>query len=155
MCGIEIAGRAVRALRHGMAGQPGFELMGPWDRRPGDSRGPGRGRQGAWLEAGRRALLFVEYPGIGLDTLASSAVYTGEKMKPFREWLTANHYEAKASIGGSFVSSKIEDYYLSPWELGYGLFVKFDHDSSAVRRWRRWPQGRIARKSRWLSTMCR
>lgn len=31
-------------------------------------------------------------------------------------------------IGGSFVSDKIEDYYLNPWELGYGPFVKFDHD---------------------------
>jgi syringate O-demethylase len=49
-------------------------------------------------------------------------------MKPFREWLTTNHYEAKASIGGSFVSANIEDYYLTPWDLGYGPFVKFDHD---------------------------
>ena len=37
-------------------------------------------------------------------------------------------YEAKASIGGSFVSANIEDYYLTPWDLGYGHFVKFDHD---------------------------
>src|SRR5437773_3701138 len=29
-CGFTIAGREVRALRHGMAGQPGFELYGPW-----------------------------------------------------------------------------------------------------------------------------
>src|SRR5699024_1921698 len=29
---------------------------------------------------------------------------------------------------GSFVSQNIEDYYLTPWELGYGSFVKFDHD---------------------------
>jgi hypothetical protein len=28
----------------------------------------------------------------------------------------------------SFVSDHIEDYYLNPWELGYGSFVKFDHD---------------------------
>jgi syringate O-demethylase len=56
------------------------------------------------------------------------AVYTGEKMRPYREWLTVNHYEAKASIGGSFVSDDIEDYYLTPWDLGYGPFVKFDHD---------------------------
>jgi syringate O-demethylase len=49
-------------------------------------------------------------------------------MKPYREWLTANHYEAKASIGGSFVSGNIEDYYLTPWELGYGQFAKFDHE---------------------------
>ena len=33
-----------------------------------------------------------------------------------------------AAIGGSFVSDNIEDYYLNPWELGYGGFVKFDHD---------------------------
>ena len=32
------------------------------------------------------------------------------------------------SIGGSFVSDNIEDYYLTPYELGYGPFVKFDHD---------------------------
>src|SRR5260370_40273690 len=33
-----------------------------------------------------------------------------------------------ASLGGSFVSGNIEDSYLSPWDLGYGPFVKFDHD---------------------------
>ena len=26
------------------------------------------------------------------------------------------------------MSDDIEDYYLNPWELGYGAFVKFDHD---------------------------
>ena len=51
-----------------------------------------------------------------------------EKMKPYREWLTASNYEAKASIGGSFVSEDIEDYYLTPYDVGYGPFVKFDHD---------------------------
>jgi vanillate/3-O-methylgallate O-demethylase len=40
----------------------------------------------------------------------------------------ADSYEATGSIGGSFVSDNIEDYYLNPWELGYGSFVKFDHD---------------------------
>ena len=49
-------------------------------------------------------------------------------MKAYRDWLPANSYEAKASIGGSFVSKKIEDYYLTPWDLGYGPIVKFDHD---------------------------
>ena len=33
-----------------------------------------------------------------------------------------------ASLGGSFVSRNIEDYYLTPYDLGYGAFVKFDHD---------------------------
>jgi glycine cleavage system aminomethyltransferase T len=33
-----------------------------------------------------------------------------------------------ASLGGSFYSDKITDYYLTPYDLGYGPFVKFDHD---------------------------
>ncbi len=56
------------------------------------------------------------------------AVYTGEKMKAYREWLPGTSYEANASLGGSFVSDKIEDYYASPHELGYASFTKFDHD---------------------------
>jgi glycine cleavage system aminomethyltransferase T len=33
-----------------------------------------------------------------------------------------------ASLGGSFYSKNIADYYLTPYDLGYGPFVKFDHD---------------------------
>jgi len=33
-----------------------------------------------------------------------------------------------ASLGGSFYSDRISDYYLTPDDLGYGPFVKFDHD---------------------------
>jgi vanillate/3-O-methylgallate O-demethylase len=56
------------------------------------------------------------------------AVYSGEKMKKYREWLPASSYEATGSIAGSFVSNNIEDYYTTSYELGYGSFVKFDHD---------------------------
>ena len=49
-------------------------------------------------------------------------------MRPYREWLGADSYEATNALAGSFVSDRIEDYYLNPWELGYGSFVKFDHD---------------------------
>ena len=40
----------------------------------------------------------------------------------------ADSYEATNALAGCFVSDDIEDYYLNPWELGYGSFVKFDHD---------------------------
>jgi syringate O-demethylase len=56
------------------------------------------------------------------------AIYSGDRMKPYREWLPANGYEAVASLGGSFVSSDIQDYYFSPSDLGYGPIVRFDHD---------------------------
>jgi glycine cleavage system aminomethyltransferase T len=49
-------------------------------------------------------------------------------MKAYREWLPGNGYEATGSLGGSFYSDDISDYYLTPWDLGYGGFVKFDHD---------------------------
>jgi vanillate/3-O-methylgallate O-demethylase len=49
-------------------------------------------------------------------------------MRAYREWLPANGYEGTGSLGGSFVSANVEDYYLTPFELGYGPFVKFDHE---------------------------
>src|SRR6185437_11842226 len=48
--------------------------------------------------------------------------------RKYREWLPATGYEGTGSLGGSFVSDRIEDYYVTPYELGYGSFVKFDHD---------------------------
>ena len=56
------------------------------------------------------------------------AVYTGDAMKGYRQWLKGKSYEAMASLGGSFYSNDIRDYYLTPYDLGYGPFVKFDHD---------------------------
>jgi vanillate/3-O-methylgallate O-demethylase len=49
-------------------------------------------------------------------------------MKAYRSWLPAASYEGTGSLGGSFYSPNIEDYYMSPYELGYGPFVKLDHD---------------------------
>ncbi len=125
---INIAGRKVRALRHGMAGAPGLEVWGPY--------AEGDEVRDAILEAGREfGLVPVGSRAYASNTLESGwipsplpAVYTGESMKKYREWLPANGYEGTGSIGGSFVSDNIEDYYVSPYELGYGPFVKFDHD---------------------------
>ncbi len=49
-------------------------------------------------------------------------------MKPNRERLAADSYEEMASLGGSFDSDDITDYYLTPFDLGYGPFVRFDHE---------------------------
>jgi len=123
-----IAGCEVRALRHGMAGQPGYELFGPW--------ADGETVRQALIAAGRDfGLTLVGGRTYASNTLESGwipsplpAIYTGDALKLYREWLTANSYEAKASIGGSYVPASVEDYYLTPWDLGYGPFVKFDHD---------------------------
>lgn len=49
-------------------------------------------------------------------------------MKAYREWLPADGPESIWSIGGSFVSDRIEDDHSTPWDLGYGFYIKFDHD---------------------------
>jgi glycine cleavage system aminomethyltransferase T len=123
-----IAARDVRALRHGMAGQPGWELFGPW--------GEGAAVHEALVSAGEEfGLKLVGGRAYSSNALESGwipsplpAVYTGESLKAYREWLPADGYEASASIGGSFYSDDIQDYYFTPWDLGYGHLVKFDHD---------------------------
>ena len=123
-----IAGRRVRALRHGMVGQPGWELFGPWEQ--GDEV------RNAIVEAGKefgiRKVGARTYPTSTLESgwipSPLPAIYTGEELKKYRQWLGGNSYEAMASLGGSFYSDDITDYYLTPDDLGYGSIVKFDHD---------------------------
>src|ERR1700690_1980941 len=125
---ISIAGRKVRALRHGMAGAPGLEVWGPY--------AEGEEIRAAIIEAGKDfGRVQVGARAYATNTLESGwipspvpAVYTGDKMKSYREWLPGTSYEANAGLVGSFVSNKIEDYYTSPHELGYASFTKFDHD---------------------------
>jgi vanillate/3-O-methylgallate O-demethylase len=128
MSTMTIAGRTVRTLRHGMAGAPGLEIWGPYEEQ--------EEIRAAILEAGKEfGLIPVGSRAYPSNTLESGwipsplpASYTGEKLKAYRGWLGADSYEAMGGIGGSFVSNNIEDYYLNPYELGYGPFVKFDHD---------------------------
>ena len=124
----EHRGERVRTLRHGIAGEPGLELWGPYDSYE-------RARD-AILEAGREfGLEPCGSRAYGSNTLESGwipsplpAVYTGEELRSYREWLPANGYEAANALAGSYVSDNIEDYYVNPFQLGYGSFVKFDHD---------------------------
>ncbi|MFM9565192.1 vanillate/3-O-methylgallate O-demethylase [Streptomyces turgidiscabies] len=125
---MNIAGEGVRTLRHGMAGAPGLELWGPY--------GTYDKVRDAILEAGVEfGLEAAGARAYSCNTLESGwipsplpAIYSSEGLRPFREWLGADSYEATNALAGSFVSGSIDDYYLNPWELGYGSFVKFDHD---------------------------
>lgn len=125
---INIAGRKVRCLKHGMSGAPGLELWGP--KEEGDEI------RATLLEAGKefglRAGGARAYSTVAIESgwvpSPMPAIYTGEKLRPYRDWLASTSFEANASLGGSMVSDNIEDYYLTPYDLGYGGFTKFDHD---------------------------
>lgn len=121
---VTIAGRPVKALRHGMAGQPGFEFYGPW----------------ADHEAVLDTLLEAGAPHgirrVGAKAYSASPLESGWVPTPFpaifdddfaeyRRWLPA----ARAgSIGGSLYSLDVHDYYMTPYDLGLGRSVRFDHD---------------------------
>jgi vanillate/3-O-methylgallate O-demethylase len=128
MDNFKIAGKDIRALRHGMVGQSGWEIFGPWEH--------GDAVRDAILQAGEehgiRQVGSRAYPTTCLESgwipSPLPAVYVGDAMKGYRQWLTGKSYEAMASLGGSYYSDDITDYYLTPYDLGYGPFVKFDHD---------------------------
>jgi vanillate/3-O-methylgallate O-demethylase len=125
---MNVGGEQVRTLRHGMAGAPGLEIWGPYDSY--------EKVRTTILEAGRE--FDMEPAGAraySCNTLESGwipsplpAIYTGDELKEYREWLGADSYEATNAVAGSFVSDDIEDYYLTPWDLGYGSFIKYDHE---------------------------
>ena len=128
-----IAGVPVRALNHTMAGVPGHEHTGL--EIIGDFKEHDRvadaivaaGQEFGMLQGGSTA-----YPTTCLESgwvaMPVSAIYSGDGMKAYREYLGANSLEAHASLGGSFYSDDIEDHFYSPYDLGLGRVVKFNHD---------------------------
>lgn len=125
---ITIAGHKVRALKHGMSGEPGLELWGPSEHRAEVRAALMEAGNDLGLKAAGGRAYATSMLENGWIPSPMPAIYSGEAMKPYREHLPARGFEAMASLGGSFVSNRIEDYYLTPWDMGYGNFVKFDHD---------------------------
>ena len=128
---INAGSKKVRALRHGMAGAPGLEVWGPYEDKAYV--------QSVILQAAQDAGVDLRRVGsraYSTNTLESGwipsplpAIYTGGgMMEEYREWLGADSYEANGSIGGSFVSDDIEDYYTTPFELGYGFYIGWKKD---------------------------
>ena len=104
MAEMNIAGDTVRTLRHGMAGAPGLEIFGPYatyDK-----------IRDAILEAGQEfGMEPVGARAYASNTLESGwipsplpAIYTGEELRGYREWLGADSYEATNTLAGSYVS---------------------------------------------------
>lgn len=124
---VTIRGCKVLALRHSMTTK-GFEISGPFE----DEKTV----RDAILEVGKDFDLtpvgtmtyFSNSAGSGWMARPVPGIYTDSTLKPYRQWLSADSEEANLEIGGSFVSNNIEDYYATPYDVGYGRLVKFDHD---------------------------
>jgi vanillate/3-O-methylgallate O-demethylase len=125
---VTIDGHTIRSLRHGMSGEVGFELQGPYEY--------GEDIKQAILDVGQdygiRRLGTRAYEPLsvklGWVTTHVPAIYTSDELRDYREWLPADSYEGKYSIAGSYASDDITDYYLSPVDIGYTHMISFDHE---------------------------
>lgn len=125
---VTLAGRQLRALRHGMAGQAGYEFIG----RFADAAAV----KDALMRAGEP--LGLLHVGAWAYTTANvesgwipspiPAIYTDPDLAGYRSWLPLFGIEGQRPLHGSFWSEDIEDYYVSPYELGYGRSISFSHD---------------------------
>jgi vanillate/3-O-methylgallate O-demethylase len=125
---IKIAGCKARTLAHGMGGAEGLELWGPME----DALKVRAAIEEAGREYGMREVGSKAYSTSSVESgwvpSPLPAIYSGEQMKSYREWLPARSFEGMSSLGGSLVCENVEDYYFTPWDLDYGRHIKFDHD---------------------------
>ena len=125
---VKIAGCDVRVLHHGMKGHPGMELSG--------ASVDGERVKARLLEAGQKWGMAQAGAKTQSSTLGETgwigypipAIYTAPQLADYRRWLPADGWEARCQLGGSLVLPNIEDYYVTPWDLGVGKRIKFDHD---------------------------
>lgn len=122
---ITIGTYAARALRHGIAGERGFELFGPWDEgEPVLAHLLEVGASFGVVRAGAKAYSTANLES-GWIPRPVPAIFTTPEMAGFREWCGAARC---GSLGGSLYSEDISNYYVTPFDLGYGRIVNFDHD---------------------------
>lgn len=125
---IEIDGVETYALGHGMAATPGLEIFGPYEYHDDVLEKIMRvGESYDIRQLGTKAYKTGKI-GSGWFVAAIPAIYTGEEMAGYREWLGADSMEANLSVGGSFDTGNIEDYYMTPIEQGKSGIISFDHE---------------------------
>lgn len=127
---VRIAGVEVLALSHSMGagGKAGAELSGDYQHLDKVRDAIMKAGEKHGIRLGGLLLYFSHGLMGGWIAYPLPAIYTGDELRAYREWLSADSWEANAQIGGSLYSENIEDYYWTPSALGYDRLVKFDHD---------------------------
>ena len=126
MAEFTIAGHRVHGLRHGMAGQPGFELFGPWAE--GDDVLQAllaAGTEHGLVRAGAKAYSTANLESAWVPAPFPAVLGDDPLLQAYREWLPL---ASVGSLGGSNDPADPDGYALTPYDLGYGRTVKFDHD---------------------------
>ncbi len=125
---VTLDGRDFRALRHNMSGQDGYEFIGGWEHaKPVKDIFLTAGQEFGIVHVGAWAYASASVES-GWIPSPVPGIYTDPVLADYRRWLPLFGIEGKRPLNGSFYSPDIEDYYVSPWELGYGRSISFNHD---------------------------
>ena len=125
---VTLDGRDLRALRHNMSGQDGYEFIGGWEHaKPVKDIFLTAGQEFGIVHVGAWAYASASVES-GWIPSPVPGIYTDPVLADYRRWLPLFGIEGKRPLNGSFYSPDIEDYYVSPWELGYGRSISFNHD---------------------------
>ncbi len=134
---VTLAGKQFVALRHGMAGQPGYEFIGDYVHHESVKEAlMGAGEPLGLVQVGALAYPTAQAES-GWIPAPTPAIYTAPSLLGYRQWLSLNTVDGRQPLSGSFYSENIEDYYVSPYELGYGRSISYNHDfmgRDALRR---------------------
>jgi vanillate/3-O-methylgallate O-demethylase len=125
---VTLRGKRFRALRHGMLGQPGYEFIGAWE----DGAEVADALLGAGKDFGLTRIGGLAYATNGIESgwipTPTPGIYLLPQLADYRRWLSLFSFEGQKPLHGTFVSEDIRDYYVSPYELGYGRSIAFNHD---------------------------
>ncbi|MCX6502998.1 MAG: aminomethyl transferase family protein [Microbacterium sp.] len=125
---VSLARARFRALRHGMAGQAGYEFIGAYADH--DAVKAALVDAGADLRVALVGALAYSTNGVesGWIPAPTPAIYADPRLADYRSSINVFGYEGQNPLHGSFFSERIEDYYASPWEFGYGRSISLEHD---------------------------
>jgi vanillate/3-O-methylgallate O-demethylase len=125
---VSLGGRNFRAFRHGMAGTPGYEFIGAWqDAQFVRDALFNAGEAFDMIHIGGKAY-FTNGIESGWIPTPTPAIYTAPELDDYRRFISLYSFEGMRGLNGSYFSENVEDYYISPYELGYGKSVAFNHD---------------------------
>jgi vanillate/3-O-methylgallate O-demethylase len=125
---VSLGGRTFRAFRHGMAGTPGFEFIGEWkDASYVKDALLKAGEPSGIIQIGGKAY-FTNGIESGWIPTPTPAIYTAPELQEYRRFISLYSYEGMRGLHGSYFSENIEDYYVSPYELGYGKSIVLHRD---------------------------
>ena len=126
---VALAGKTFRALRHGMAGQPGYEFIGDHaDHAPVKEALMKAGEQFGLELVGSRAYPTAQAEGGWVPAPVPAIYDDSPSQTAYRSWLPLHTPDGMQPLNGSFYSPDIADYYVTPYELDYGRSVSFNHE---------------------------